>query len=279
MKYNKTSFRLENDSTENREILMAFIAELPFESFIDNDDTLEAYSPEGSIIDAHIQSIVSLLPFEVNFSTEAMPDVNWNEEWEKNYFKPLLINDDCLIRAPFHQEYPTAKHEIIINPNMAFGTGNHETTSLMIEHISEIDVANKSILDMGCGTGILGIFAAMKGCQNVRSIDIDEWSFESTKENCKLNNINNLNVEVGDANSLTEESAYDIVLANIHKNVITNDLPKYKTTLKPNGMVILSGFYNDDLNDIKKVAIDKLGFTQIALKEKNNWVAVVFKLS
>ncbi|MFV0365441.1 MAG: 50S ribosomal protein L11 methyltransferase [Mangrovibacterium sp.] len=278
MKYDKTTFTLSDDSAENREILMAFIAELPFESFVDADGSLDAYSQQNTVIDAHIQSIVSLLPFQVEFSTEAMPDVNWNEEWEKNYFEPLLIGDDCLIRAPFHKEYPETKYQIIINPNMAFGTGNHETTSLMVQHINDMELNGRTILDMGCGTGILGIYASLKGCQSVRAIDIDEWSFESTAENCKLNNISNISAAVGDADLLTEKNTYDVVLANIHKNIIVRDLPQYVTTLKPQGIIVLSGFYAEDLVDVVATA-NSLGLSQIDVKEKNNWVAVALQLA
>lgn len=255
---------------------MAFIAELPFESFTDADDALEAYSQQGTVVDDHIQSIVSLLPFHVSFVMEDMPDVNWNEEWEKNYFEPLFIGDDCLIRAPFHKEYPDVKYEIIINPNMAFGTGNHETTSLMVQHINDMDMTDKSVLDMGCGTGILGIYASLKGCENVRAIDIDEWSFESTEENCKLNNISNIAPFVGDASLLTETNAYDVVLANIHKNIIIRDLPQYVATLKAKGVVVLSGFYAEDLEDVVAAA-NQLGLKKVEVKEKNNWVAVSLK--
>lgn len=265
------------DNSENREILMAFIAELPFESFLDTEGSLEAYSQQGAVLDAHVQSIVSLLPFSIEFSKEDMPDINWNEEWEKNYFEPLLIGKDCLVRAPFHQNYPDAKYQIIINPNMAFGTGNHETTSLMMQHIDERQVQGETVLDMGCGTGILGIYASLKGCQRVRAIDIDQWSFESVEENCKLNNIANINPSVGDASLLTETNAYDLVLANIHKNVIIGDLPRYVSTMKPHGTVVLSGFYADDLPDVIAAAED-LGLKQEQVKMKNNWVAVSFRL-
>ncbi len=277
MKYDRTTFKINNDSAENREILMAFIAELPFESFSDTEDCLEAFAQQGTVVEAHLQSIVSLLPFSVEFQTEAMPDVNWNEEWEKNYFEPLLIGTDCLVRAPFHTDFPKAQYEIIINPNMAFGTGNHETTSLMIQHINDMEMTGKNILDMGCGTGILGIYTSLKGSASVRAIDIDEWSFESTEENCLLNHITNITANIGDASLLTETNAYDVVLANIHKNIIIRDLPQYVSTLKPQGIVVLSGFYAEDANDVLQVA-NQLGLKQIELKEKNNWIAISLKL-
>ncbi|MFV0522283.1 MAG: 50S ribosomal protein L11 methyltransferase [Mangrovibacterium sp.] len=277
MKYDKTTFSIENDSVENREILMAFVAELPFDSFTDTEEHLEAYSPKDSVISDHIRPIVSLLPFSVRFTIEEMPDVNWNEEWEKNYFEPLLIGEDCLIRAPFHKKYPETKYQISINPNMAFGTGNHETTSLMIEHINNINMTDMTVLDMGCGTGILGIYASLKGCSSVCAIDIDNWSFESTEENCKLNSISNITARVGDANLLTEKDVYHVIFANIHKNIIIRDLPQYVSALKVGGIIILSGFYHEDLADVVSAA-EKLGLNLIHVKEKNNWVAASFKL-
>ena len=134
-----------------------------------------------------------------NGNLEVIKDRNWNEVWEKNYFKPLIIGNECVIRAPFHDEYPKARYEIIIEPNMAFGTGNHETTTLMLEAILAENVQGKKILDMGCGTGILGILAAMKGAAEVTAIDISEWAFSGTKENAAYNNIKNLTVYQGDA--------------------------------------------------------------------------------
>jgi ribosomal protein L11 methyltransferase len=201
-------------------------------------------------------------------------DQNWNEEWEKNYFKPLLIADKCLVRAPFHTDYPNAEYEIIIEPNMAFGTGNHETTSLMIEHLLEMDLNAKSLLDMGCGTGILSILASMKGCSSIVAVDIDKWAYEGTIENSKLNNIDNIEALIGDVSSV-ENTHFDIVLANIHKNVLIDDMPKYKTLLNKNGLLIMSGFYDHDLVDIERIAVS-LGFKSHKKKIKNRWVAIAY---
>jgi len=202
MQYTKVSFSLNPDNEANREILTAFLAQLDFESFDESEDALLAFFPAEKVTTEQIQQTLAEVPFAVNFIQEEMPDINWNEEWEKNYFQPLLIGNECLIRAPFHKEYPKANYEIVIEPNMAFGTGNHETTSLMIEHLSELNVEGMDVLDMGCGTGILGIFASMRNCRQVTAIDIDNWAFESTIENCRLNHITNLEARIGDANLL-----------------------------------------------------------------------------
>lgn len=275
MQYIKTVFKLSPDNEVNREILTAYLSELEFESFDETEEELNAFFPTGKVEETEIQRILGDMPFEVSFTTEEMPDINWNEEWEKNYFQPLLIGPDCLIRAPFHKDYPQAKYEIVIEPNMAFGTGNHETTSLMIEHIDELNVEGQTVLDMGCGTGILGIFASMKGCESVTAIDIDSWAFESVVENCRLNNVQNMEAFIGDA-SLLGNKKYDLILANIQKNIILQDIEKYVSVLNEDGILIVSGFYKDDLEDIVGRA-SELFLRKLTLKVKNNWVACSFE--
>ncbi|PTN07781.1 50S ribosomal protein L11 methyltransferase [Mangrovibacterium marinum] len=275
MQYIKATFTLDPDNEVNREILTAYLSELDFESFDESDEKLNAFYPVGKVSGQAIGQILEQLPFEVSVTEEEMPDINWNEEWEKNYFQPLLIGNDCLIRAPFHTEYPKVDYEIVIEPNMAFGTGNHETTSLMIEHIRELNMEGETVLDMGCGTGILGIFASMRGCQSVTAIDIDAWAFESVVENCRLNNINNMEAFIGDA-SLLGNKQYDVILANIQKNIIMQDIEKYNSVLKDGGILIVSGFYKDDLEDILARA-SELFLRKLEIKEKNNWIACAFE--
>lgn len=275
MQYIKASFKLNPDNETNREIATAFLAQLDFESFDESGTELNAFYPIGKVTPEDIQQILDELPFEVHFSEEEMPDINWNEEWEKNYFQPLLIGNECLIRAPFHKDYPEAPYEIIIEPNMAFGTGNHETTSLMIEHLMELNLHDQLVLDMGCGTGILGIFASMLGCKKVTAIDIDHWAFESTLENCRLNNITNLDALIGDA-TLLGNKKFDLILANIQKNIILQDLEKYVSVLNDDGILIVSGFYKDDLEDIMGKA-SELFLRKLSIKERNNWIACSFE--
>ena len=272
MKYTRTTFRFQADNETRREILIAYLSELDFESFDASGDLLQAFYPVGKIKAEEIHVILKEVPFKVEFAEEEMPDINWNEEWEKNYFKPLLIHKKVLIRAPFHKKYPAADHEVVIEPNMAFGTGNHETTSMMIEHLLDIDIEGKTILDMGCGTGILGIFASMLGARKVTAIDIDEWAFKGTIENAKLNKVTNLKVQHGDASLLDKES-YDLILANIQKNVILQDIEKYVSVLNDEGLLILSGFYKQDTKDIIGKASELL-LTKIEIKAGNKWVAV-----
>lgn len=275
MIYTQISFKLNPDTTENREILVAMLAELPFESFDETDEQIMGYIPGESANLDEIGEITAFLPFTVSLSSEAIPDKNWNEVWEKNYFKPLLIGGRCLVRAPFHTEYEPAEFELVIEPKMAFGTGNHETTTLVAEQILNMDLSGKTVLDMGCGTGILGMLASMKGAQSVVAIDIDSWSYESTMENAKLNNITNLEARHGDAGLLGGES-FEIIFANIHKNVIVGDLPVYESVLQSGGNIYLSGFYTHDMPDVKAKA-ESLGLVETGFQEKNNWVVYGFR--
>lgn len=278
MDYNKITINITPNEEWLRDVLSAQLAEIGFESFLETENGLEAFIPSQNFVESDLNFV--LLPFEENFSftveQELIKSQNWNEVWERNYFKPLIINDECVIRAPFHTDYPTSIYEIVIEPNMAFGTGNHETTSMMVEIILGNDIQNKSILDMGCGTGILGILASMKGASKITSIDIDEWSFKGTNENATLNNIKNIEVKLGDATLLGEEK-FDIIFANIHKNVLMNDMPAYCNVLLPGGKLIMSGFYSEDITNIKAVA-EKLGLKDAGFKTKNNWVAHVFEM-
>lgn len=277
MIYTQISFSLNPDTEENREILIAMLGELPFESFDENEDSVLGYIPGESANLEEIEELTSVLPFSVVVANELIPDQNWNEVWEKNYFKPLLIGNRCLVRAPFHTEYEPAEFELVIEPKMAFGTGNHETTALVAEQILNMDLTGKTVLDMGCGTGILGMLASLKGAKNVMAIDIDTWSFESTVENARLNNITNLEAKLGDASLLGIES-YEIIFANIHKNIIINDLSAYEKVLQSGGEIYLSGFYAQDMPDVKTKA-ESLGLVEVGHREKNNWVVYMFKKS
>lgn len=275
MIYTKITFKLSPDSEENREILVAVLSDLAFESFDETEDHVEGYVPGESFNMEEMQAITSTLPFAIETDLEMIPDQNWNEVWEKNYFQPLLIGGRLLVRAPFHVVEEKHEFELVIEPKMAFGTGNHETTTLMAEQILDMNLSNKTVLDMGCGTGILGMLASLKGAKSVTAIDIDKWSYESTVENAGLNNIHNLEAKLGDASLLGEET-YQVIFANIHKNVIINDLPAYVKVLQPEGRLYLSGFYREDMPDIKAKA-ESLGLRETGFKESNNWVVYHFE--
>lgn len=274
MDYQKAIIKLQPDNELNREVLMAVLGDAGFESFVENETSVEAYiqAPlwNGSLLDnADFNEM-----FSIEWADEFIPDQNWNEEWEKNYFKPLLIADRCLVRAPFHTEYPKAEYEIVIEPKMAFGTGNHETTSLMVESILGMELTGKNVLDMGCGTGILSMLSSMMGAKCITAIDIDSWAYESTVENCQLNNCDNVKALLGDAALLGNE-CFDVVFANIHKNILLNDMPKYVEVLTDGGVLFMSGFYLSDIDDITNKA-QSLGLKYMRHIVKNNWTVAVY---
>lgn len=277
MDYYKITINITPFEEWLRDVIIGQLGEIGFDSFLEIEAGAEAFIPVTHFIESDLEFILDSFSDDFTFSTqkELIKSKNWNEEWEKNYFKPLVIKDECVIRAPFHTDFPKAKFEIIIEPNMAFGTGNHETTSMMVETILETDMTNKNVLDMGCGTGILGILASMKGAKKVTAIDIDEWSFKGATENATLNNISNMVVKQGDAGLLGNEK-FDIIFANIHKNVLLSDMPDYFEVLKTGGLLVMSGFYTDDIQDIKTKA-ENLRLKDSGFKTKNNWVAYAFK--
>ena len=259
-----------------RDVLIAQLGETGYDSFLETETGFEAFIPENQFDNETVNQIINAwgedFTFEISF--ENNKSRNWNEEWEKNYFKPLVVGNECVVRAPFHTDFPKAKYEIVIEPNMAFGTGNHETTSMMLEYIMEENMEGKNVLDMGCGTGILGILASMKGAAKITAIDIDEWSFKGTGENAVLNKIGNIEVKLGDV-SLLDNEKYDIILANIQRNVLLADLPAYSKCLNKNGKIFLSGFYTEDIPSIKTKA-EETGLKDAGFKTKNNWVAYLF---
>lgn len=278
MEYTKINCRIEPDIEINREILIAELGNIGYESFTETDELVEAYIPTA---DFSNDDLIRLFPvgypgFQFSYCPEMIPDQNWNEVWEKNYFQPLMIADRCLIRAPFHTDYPNAEYEIVIEPDMAFGTGNHETTSMMISAILEENLAGKTVLDMGCGTGVLSILASMRGANTVTAIDIDSWAVNSTSENAIYNNVSNIEVIQGGAESLTDKK-FDFIYANIQRNILLHDMPQYCKVLKQGGELIMSGFYKEDLEPVKKRATE-LGLEFIRFTENQNWVAAVFTL-
>jgi ribosomal protein L11 methyltransferase len=276
MEYTKITCLLSPDNELARELLIAELGNAGFESFVETEDTVEAYIPSNEFFTEILtsESLQNNELFQFKYSAEVIADQNWNEVWEKNYFEPLLIENKCLIRAPFHDTYPVADYEIIINPRMAFGTGNHETTHLMIKAILDLDLSHKNVLDMGCGSGILSILSSMKGASEITAIDIDEWSFNNTVENAELNNILNIRILLGDSGLLTEMS-FDVILANIQRNILLQDMEAYRKVLKPGGELIMSGFYTADLPVIEEKAVS-LGMKLISSGERSDWCAARF---
>jgi ribosomal protein L11 methyltransferase len=256
------------------EILIAELGEKVFESFIETETGISAYV-QKDLWDENILEDIQILSnpeFTISFSFEEIEQVNWNEEWEKN-FEAIEVDGKCHVRAPFHEK-TNAEYDIIIEPKMSFGTGHHETTHMMIQHILETDCTNKKTLDMGCGTAILAILAEMKGAQPIDAIDIDNWCYLNSIENAERNNCKHISVFEGDAGLLVGKK-YDIIIANINRNILLNDMQTYVDCLNDNGLLFLSGFYTEDIPVISESCLSK-GFTYVKQFELNNWVALKF---
>jgi ribosomal protein L11 methyltransferase len=256
------------------EILIAELGELPFESFIDSDLGIVAFI-QKDLWNENILDDLYLLKspeFTISYKVEEIDQVNWNEEWEKN-FEPIDVDGKCHVRAPFHPK-TNAEFDIIIEPKMSFGTGHHETTHMMIQHLLEIDVTGMKTLDMGCGTAILAILAEMKGAQPIDAIDIDNWCYLNSIENAERNNCQHITVYQGDAD-LLKDKKYDLIIANINRNILLNDMPSYIASLKPKGILLLSGFYLEDIPYIEESCLEK-GLTYVKMFERNNWVSLKY---
>lgn len=277
MSYIELKCRIEPYNSDISEILMAELSNLQYESFVENNAELLAYVKENDWDEELLSSlyITKNKDFKIKFSHKKIEQQNWNKTWEENYFKPINIDNRCVIKSTFHKDYPHAQYLINIDPKMAFGTGHHETTSLMIREILNIDVANKSILDMGCGTGILAILSAMKGATDIVAVDYDIWSYNNTIENMKLNNTKHIIVKHGDINIL-DDKKYDIIYANINKNVLLADIPEYAKRLNNKAYLMLSGFYESDFDDINKIAQNS-NLVLVQSEQNNKWMMLKYQ--
>lgn len=257
------------------EILIAELGFAGFESFVENEEGVLAYIHKSEWNENLLDSIdiLNSEEFEIGYTFKEIEEVNWNEEWERN-FTPIEVDQRCFVRAPFHEK-KDVEYEIVIEPKMSFGTGHHETTFMMLQFILEDDFAGKTVLDMGCGTAVLAILAEKRGAEHLDAIDIDSWCYENSLENIERNECKNIKVILGDASAL-EGRSYDVIIANINRNILLQDLPVYRKSLNPKGEMYLSGFYLEDLADIKKVSLD-LGLSFLKNKERNNWVAAKFQ--
>lgn len=255
------------------EILIAQLGFAGFESFVENEDGVTAYIQENDWNNEILKDIQILNSDEFKFTIkeEVIEQTNWNSEWEKN-FTPIQVDDLVSIRAPFHKN-PNLKYDIVIEPKMSFGTGHHETTHMMVQHLLNTDLTNKKVLDMGCGTGILAIFAEMKGAKPIDAIDIDNWCYENSLENVERNKCKHISVFEGDA--LLINKKYDVIIANINRNILLNDMQSYMNCLNDDGVILFSGFYQEDI-PIIDAEVSKYDFKIDTIIERNNWVALKY---
>lgn len=275
MNYVTITFTLDPQFSD---ILIAELSQIGFDIFLENETGFQAsiFQPlydRNAIkaITARYEEVISPL----SFTEEEVEKKNWNEEWEQNY-DPIIVSDTCIVKASFHKIDKKFQYEIIINPKMSFGTGHHETTYLMLRTQLQIDHTGKKVMDIGCGTGILAILASKLGAQELVVCDIDEWCVENSTENFELNDCKNIKTFLGTVNDIPNAGLQDIILANINRNVLLDEIPQYAALLKNKGYLLLSGFYENDMKEIKDLATEnQLKFVQH--ETKKDWAVVLFR--
>jgi ribosomal protein L11 methyltransferase len=260
---------------EFSELLMAEIGETGFESFLETDKGFEAYVELENYDKEQLQAIKDKYSEQTTivFYQDRIQKQNWNEEWEKSY-QPIIVDGKCLIRADFHKIEDKYPYELVITPKMSFGTGHHQTTYLMVKNQMAIDHRNKRVMDAGCGTAILSVMASKLGAREVEAFDIDEWSVSNGKENIEVNGCTNIRHQQGKLSELSFEGKFDIILANINKNVLLDEMNLYKEYLITGGLLLLSGFYTEDIPDLLDTAA-QLGLTEVNRDERENWAALL----
>ena len=279
MKYLKVAFNFNSIEEYQQDLLVAALADIGFDTFEDTDEGLAAFIVEADFKQKDLDEVLTDFSdnFECNYTIHQIAQENWNEEWEKN-FSPLVISDDCYIRATFHEHQPQYKYEIVIDPKMAFGTGHHQTTTMMMQYILGIDFNGKEVLDMGAGTGILGIFAAKRGAKQVIAIDNDDVCYLSAIENATLNKIDNL-ISLCGGKEVIPNQKFDVILANINRNILLDQIESYSQVLKNKGIILFSGFYEAPDLDMITEHCRKFNLEFIDHKKNGDWVAAKFELS
>ena len=278
MKYLEFIFRTTPCTETVNDVLSAVLADAGFESFVERPDGIAAYIQADLYKEENLRQAIADYPLpgtDITYSYTEAEDKDWNEEWEKNFFQPIVIGDRCVIHSTFHQDVPQAEYDIVINPQMAFGTGHHETTSLIIGELLDTDLQGKRVLDMGCGTSILAILARMRGASSCTAIDIDDWCVRNSLENIALNHLDGIHVYQGDASSLTDKGPFDVVIANINRNILLADMRHYVARMSQGAMLLISGFYTEDIPTLRSEA-ERLGLHYTGKREKNHWATLAF---
>lgn len=254
-----------------RDVLIAQLAEVGFESFVETENGLQAYIQQECYNDNLLEKvdILSNNEFKIEYKLAHIADQNWNKTWEEN-FEPINVEDKCYIRAPFHEIQKSIDYDIVIDPKMSFGTGHHATTYLMVKRLLSLDVTNKATLDMGCGTAVLAILAKLKGSGYTEAIDIDDWAYNNSLENIRNNNCEDIAVKKGGA-ELLGSYQFDIILANINRNILLADMAKYAKNLVFGGSLLLSGFFKSDIDILISEATNN-NLTLTYSESKNDWI-------
>lgn len=279
MKYVEVIFQLNPWNESASDILAALCGEMGFETFVSEEPFLKGYVQKTVFDEQQLRDTLDFFPIpevKITCSIADAEDKDWNEEWEKNGFEPIIIGSELTVQGTGHDCPAKTRYEILLDPKMAFGTGSHETTYMILEQLLTMDLTGKQVLDAGCGTGVLGIMTALKGAASVMAYDIDEWSVNNTRTNCSLNHVKNITVHEGDASVLQNlENTFDLVLANINRNILLADMPHFVRVLKNGGQLILSGFYTEDIAQLVQTA-QALGMEKVLEKERNGWACLLF---
>lgn len=280
MEYIKVTFRTEDVEEWANDLLASMLGEVGFESFEETSRGIVGYCPAPAFDEETMKQTVTELPIAdtslISYRIETIADQNWNAVWEQNSYEPIEVSGECIIHGSNKEVSQEYKYDIIINPVQSFGSGYHETTRMILTYLLEMDIADKTILDMGCGTGVLGILACLRGAGSLVAIDIDEWSWRNAIENIEANDIEGAEVIHGDASQLADfPNCFDIVLANINRNILLNDMEAYVGTMTDGAQLIMSGFYLEDLDMIRQKA-ESLGLHYLDHKTDNDWTSVRF---
>lgn len=278
--YTRVRFTVTPNEEVATDVLAALLADAGFESFVPEDDGMSAYAPQALYDADAVAAVVAGYPlegFEITYDSEFIEGEDWNAEWEKNYFQPIVLGEECVIHSTFHKDVPKARYDILIDPKMAFGTGYHQTTCHMLRAILAQDMTGKSVLDMGCGTALLAILARKHGASNVVAIDIDEFAYENARENIVLNGTPDIEVRLGGAEAIKPSDSFDYVIANINRNILLADIKNYVRAMHPGSQLFISGFYTEDIEVLKEEAA-RHGLQYIDSAENNRWAMVRFGL-
>mgnify|MGYP003301149497 CR=1 FL=1 len=276
--YTRVRFTVAPNEEAATDVLAALLAEVGFESFVQEEDGMSAYVPQALYHADNIAAVVAEFPlpgFAITYENELIKGEDWNAEWEKNYFQPIVLGGECVIHSTFHKDIPKARYDILIDPKMAFGTGYHQTTCHMLRAILASDMTGKSVLDMGCGTALLAILARKHGAANVVAIDIDEFAYENAKENVVLNGTPDIEVRLGGAEAIKEIDSFDFVIANINRNILLADMQYYVARMNEGAEIYFSGFYESDLPMIQAEA-ERLGLRYLSHRVEKDWTAAQF---